>query len=137
MIKDASSKSKTKEKSKINNSAWRHDFKDALNDSHKNRKTPQENLSPQHIKFISTKSELPIKNLVKYKPLHHNKKDVSLSYRNHILREKQHSFFNNVKQHVITDRTNDSSGIMILQVLLNLVQLIGIIFNSAIGRFVY
>ena len=136
-IKDASSKGRVKERPKISSSTWRHDFKDALKYSHQNVKTPQVNASPYHIKFVSAKTKLPIRNSVKYKTPLHKKNEVSLPHRNHILREKQHNFFNNVKQHEITDRTDDSSGIMILQLLLNLVQLIGIVFNSAIGRFLH
>ena len=133
-IKHASSNGTIKERSKISSSTWRHDFKDALKYPHQNVKTPQVNASPYHIKFISAKTKLPIRNSVKYKTPHHSKNEVSLPHRNDILREKQHNFFNNVKQHGITDRTDDSSGIMILQLLLNLVQLIGIVFNTAIGR---
>ena len=52
----------------------------------------------------------------------------------HYWREKDKNLFNVVKQNEITERTDENSGIMILQVLLNIVQFIGIVFNSAIGK---
>ena len=97
----------------------------------------RENLQTYHIKDNKTPITLPLEKSNMYKTSNLRNYVVSFPNGIHDLREKDENLFNAATQNRITERTDENSGIMILQVLLNIAQFIGIVFNSAIGKLCY
>ena len=94
----------------------------------------REHLPTYHIKANKTQIILPHKKSNIHKKSNHKNHFVSFPNGNHNSREKDENLFYVARQNEITERIDENSGIMILQVLLNIVQFIGIVFNSAIGK---
>ena len=95
---------------------------------------PSEHLPKYHIKANKTPIILPHEKSNIYRTSKHKNHFVSLPNGIRNSRGKDEYLYSAVRQNEITERTDESSGIMILQVLLNIVQFIGIVFNSAIGK---
>ena len=109
----------------------------------KNRNYPSEqnnqgNSKHRHIKSDKAPITHPFQNLNNIKTSYPNYYGINSPHNTYDLREKDGTFLKHfVRQNGITERTVETSGLMFLQVFLNLIQLIGIVVNSALGRFIF
>ena len=111
-----------------------HQLKELPNWAYPSEVFRRENSKPYQVKPNKTPIIVPHEKSNIYKTSNHKNHFVSFPNGGHNLREKDENLFSVARQDGITERTDESSGIMILQVLLNIVQFIGIVFNSAIGK---